>query len=83
MNRLHQRCLDLLADRATNDLNDATRLELQTILRRHPEWRDEGYEGTVAALDLAMVPEAMSMPKSLRQRLGRAAQRWIEHRNDA
>ncbi len=76
MSALHERCLALLADRATRDLDDAGRRELDAILREHPEWDDDGFDLAAAALDLALHPTISSMPESVRQRLANLARSW-------
>lgn len=76
MSASRQRCLELLADRATGDLDVARRLELDTILRQHPEWDDDAYELAAAALDLALAGQAPAMPDSVRQRLVATSRSW-------
>jgi hypothetical protein len=84
MNGLRQRCIELLADRATRDLDDDRRRELNAILHQHPEWDDDSYELVAAALDLAIASEASTMPGSVRQRLAQTSRSWLQNRgNDA
>jgi hypothetical protein len=48
------RALDLLADRATQQLDAAEREELDRLLADHPELDDESFELAAAAADLAL-----------------------------
>lgn len=75
MNPLRQRCEELLADRATGDLDTTKREELDHILTLHPEWDDDSYELMLAQLDVAWSGGA-ALPESLRQRLIQAGAAW-------
>ncbi len=78
MNSSRERCIELLADRATHDLDDRRRRELNAILDAHPEWDDDGYELATAVLDLLVEASPTTMPDAVRQRLAGTALSWID-----
>lgn len=71
------RLKELLAWRATHDLNAAEELELEGLLAEHPDWEDEGFELAAAALELAWADEAEPLPEHLRRKLLRDARAYF------
>lgn len=70
------RLLELLADRATEGLDEAAARELDRLLAQHPEVDPESIDRACAAAFLAMNgPEVEAMPASVRERVRQTAER--------
>jgi len=80
MNATHARCIELLIDRATHDLSESGRGELEAILHEHPEWDDDGFELVAASLDLVVGAESHALPDRVYRKLTRTAHAWLAAR---
>jgi len=73
-----ERLLDLLADRATQGLDEAEARELDRLLAENPDVDPASFDFACAAAYLAMNgPEVEEMPASLREKVARAARQRI------
>jgi len=63
------RLWELLADRATQGLNELESRELDTLLRQYPDVDPDAMDRAAAAVDLAFAGEAAPMPVALRDRI--------------
>ncbi|MBX7222229.1 MAG: anti-sigma factor [Blastocatellia bacterium] len=74
----YERLLTLLADRATQGLDEPEGIELKELLMKHPEWNESDLELTAAALCLAELDVSEPLPASLRTSVLATANRYFD-----
>lgn len=79
MTERSQRLELLLIDEATGNLTDASRAELDALLRQHPEVDRHAFERVAAAvfLSIGAAGQEEKMPASLRSRLTLRAEQLL------
>lgn len=72
-----ERLEQLLADRATQGLGREESAELRELLQEHPEWDEEDFALTAAAINLSDVNADEPLPSALRDRIAADAARYF------
>ena len=75
-----ERLEQLLADRATEGLGREESAELRELLKDHPEWDEEDFALTAAAINLSDVNADEPLPSALRDRIAADAARYFTDR---
>ncbi len=71
------RLQELLACRATQELDASEKKELVQLLQDHPDWAADSFELTAASLELALNEQSPPLPESLRRKVAADARQYF------